>query len=156
MGGLGFKYFYFVLAGRNLTKPGPVLTSPSLLFLSDSVEVHDSRWGPSDEEPSLQADPGLEHSLRGPSANPAHWDSFAEQTAWTMGSSQFPSSNHFQELQHLWTVVQCSVCHDWRKGTVTVFWVFFERSEINHFNENEKELTEGLVFEIALVVRDLT
>lgn len=43
MGGLGFKYFYFVLAGRNLTKPGPVLTSPSLLFLSDSVEVHDSR-----------------------------------------------------------------------------------------------------------------
>lgn len=52
----------------------------------DSVEIYDCRWRSSNEEPSLQADSGAEYSLCSSKKNSLDWNSFAKQTAWTLGS----------------------------------------------------------------------
>ena len=64
---LRLEIFLFYICCEEFGKVWPALTLPTfLLFLADSMEIHDSRWRPSNEEPSLQADSSLEYSLCGP------------------------------------------------------------------------------------------
>ena len=44
------------------------------LHALDSLEVCDHRWGSTDEEPPLQADPGAESALPCPTQTTAHWN----------------------------------------------------------------------------------
>lgn len=98
---------------------------------TDSLEVHDCGWRSSHEEPSLQVNPGFEHPLCGSTPPPAHRNTTPEQASRTLGPAQLPPAHHLQELQHVWTVVQCSLCHDRREGR------FFLLQNSSYFESNK-------------------
>lgn len=41
---------------------------------------------------------------------------FTEQIARVVGPVELFATKYLQVLLYIWAVVQCSVCHDWRKG----------------------------------------
>lgn len=42
---------------------------------------------------------------------------FTEQIARVVGPVELSATKYLQVLLYIWAVVQCSICHDWRKGT---------------------------------------